>query len=191
MTAESLSSRRTELALVFLLSAIVCSITTAQRVPLLKAGDRIRVVSQSVPEGEVEGRLINVFRDTLSMVASDSIGFLAIPLDSVGRFEVNRGKSFAPLLAGVVVGAGVGAFLGSMLPASHDRCRAGFADVEDCATEVSDPIIGAVAGAIGLGTLARALTKERWVRIRPDLLLDIDIRPLATTQVVLSVSLRF
>ncbi len=187
MTAESLSSRRTELALVFLLSAIVCSITTAQRVPLLKAGDRIRVVSQSVPEGEVEGRLINVFRDTLSMVASDSIGFLAIPLDSVGRFEVNRGKSFAPL----VVGAGVGAFLGSVLPASNDRCRAGFADVEDCATEVSDPIIGAVAGAIGLGTLARALTKERWVRIRPDLLFDIDIRPLATTQVVLSVSLRF
>jgi len=153
----------------------------------LDPGDRIRIVSQELPDGAATGSLVQLTRDSLQMI-DDSVGTVEVSLVSLGQFEVSRGPNPFLILGAAASGALLGGLLGSTLSSEDVRCELGFDDVADCSPVTSDLVVGAAAGAIVLGLIGRAAASERWVQVRLDLLLEGLVTRSPTVRVVMTLS---
>lgn len=144
----------------------------------------MRVWSGELEEYPVVGRFVALDQHWISLMEPGR-GLHLIAISAIDRLEVGRGKNPAMLLGAIGLGAGIGAVAGAAVPEADD-CRLGIAPASECAHETSDALIGAVAGAVVFGLLARRFTKERWVE-RP---LD-RVAVGAEGMVLLGLSLRF
>lgn len=156
-------SRRTILALALGLASAPAAWTQASAP--LPAGSRIRVQT-GAPD------TVRTTTGELTVWESDTIALRTrageerrIPLASVTRMDVSRGKGV--VLSHVLIGAGAGTLTGMLVGGAigYDSCR-------DCFVSSLTTITGAVVGAsIGLaaGALVGAAIKgERWSRVALD-----------------------
>ena len=156
--------------LVAVLAVTPLSTVNAQGSMPVKAGDRVRVAfgtSECQPCLAV-GLVAAFSTDSVALAVGNRTDTLRLPIASVTRFEVSRGRK-SKTLSGMGIGAAIGVGTGAILGA--------IATSGECLFE-SDPCpgAGAVAGAVLLGvpgllvgTIVGALTKsDRWEEVPLD-----------------------
>ncbi len=139
----------------------------AQDVPVLSARARVRVWGDGLADEGLVARLFKVDGDTLHLFA-DSARPRALPIHSLRRFELSRGRNRWLTLGIPVLGAGAGAVIGPLLTTDELLCREEIAEPRVCAKETPDAVVGAAAGFILTAVLVNVFVKERWVGIPLD-----------------------
>jgi len=122
----------------------------------IAVGSRVRLRTTSGGDA-VTGTLSALDARTI-VVRSDAGSPVTLPVSTVTRVEVSRGKSSkgSRMLIGIVGGAVVGAALGYVATCNYDD--------EDCSSNNRSKVMagGAVGGAVLGGLLARTTAKEQW-----------------------------
>ena len=158
---------------------------TAQEPPPVKVGDRVRVTAPGLGVPSRDGTLRLLDADSLVMRPNGGRSRLVIPLASVTRFEVHRGrKSRAPI--GALVGAlALGAYGFAIGDDSGLDCAEG-----PCIGRGPVAATGAVAGLL-LGAVIGALIKtDRWEEVPLDQL-RVTFVPQRDGRFAFGLSLRF
>jgi hypothetical protein len=151
-----------------LVAAVAPSAAVAQEPTPVQPGQRVRVRSLLAHRPVVTGAVESIGRDTL-VVRPEAGAAAAIPLSSIARLEVSRGRH-SRWLTGLVVGAGAGAVTGAIIgAATHDEDDWLFSAGENAVLgAVLFTPIGALTGTV-IGLLVKT---ERWKsvpldRVRP------------------------
>src|SRR5437773_2749266 len=145
------------------LTAAPLTVIASQERPVLKSGDRVRIIAPSVSRAPFVGTLVTLRTD--SLVVQDGANVWRLSLASLTRLDISQGlTSHAGRGAGIglLVGAGVGAVIGSgcdltVVPVSSEAgCIA-----------VGVALVGG-AGAL-LGAVIGSHTRtERWAAVPLD-----------------------
>lgn len=137
----------------------------AQEASPIVPGTRVRVTAPDVASGKIAGTIIiTVKADTLELKVKGKIRPLVIPLGSITRLEVSRGRKSAAgwgAAIGFGIGAGWIAVLAATLP--HEPAEA------SSAGEVARGI--AVSGGIGAGLgalVGLAIRSDSWEEVPLD-----------------------
>ena len=96
------------------LTAAPLTVIASQERPVLKSGDRVRIIAPSVSRAPFVGTLVTLRTD--SLVVQDGANVWRLSLASLTRLDISQGlTSHAGRGAGIglLVGAGVGAVIGS------------------------------------------------------------------------------
>jgi hypothetical protein len=138
----------------------------AQQEPPVQAGDRVRVRATRLSPRYVDGTLLSLSPDSFVIRVEDRAERLAIPLASLKKLEVRRGRK-SHWVRGALVGLAFGAAMGSV--AFHGLfgrdCAVG--SQEWCWVQART-LLGAVMGTgIGAGVGA-SITSERWEAVPLD-----------------------
>jgi hypothetical protein len=150
--------------------ALNASLTlNAQEEPTLERGSLIEVVSERLPDGIAVGRLETLTRDTLSFV--DSAGTTAVALEDIGQLRVNIGRDAGSMNAATLLGAMLGAIVGTLSKPNDYECLSSLASEADCGEEVPSELVGALIGAGVFRLLARTSLEERWAHVNLDRLI--------------------
>jgi len=141
----------------------------------LEPGAHVRLWSLDLPDREMNGRLVRLSRDTITLNqleyrTLDAI--LSVPLKQVARIDVSTGRNRLVIGASVAAGALVGAVLAPALTNESVACELGYADSRECSGETTDVVIGLAAGAIAGMMFSELIAQERWAHVRMDLLLQ-------------------
>ncbi len=96
---------------------------------------------------------------------------LTLPLAKVSRIDLSIGRNKLVVGASVATGAALGAIIFPALADKPVSCQLGYVDDPDCSPETTDAVIGLATGAIGGFLFSQLIAKERWLRVRMDLLL--------------------
>jgi hypothetical protein len=150
----------------------------AQDQQAVAPGDRIRVTAPAISADRLVGTLTGMRDDTYSMVVEGRDGSLAVPIASLTRLEVSRGRKSL-----VTWGAVVGVLVGGTLS---------FALINS--SEASDARITSAVLFAGLGGLAGALggsyiRYDDWETV-PLGQLRVGLTPEAGDGIALSISIR-
>jgi hypothetical protein len=153
---------------------------TAHAQPKLEPGVRVRVWSLDLSEREINGRFVDLTRDSITLNQVEYPGLepiLSLPLTRVGRIDVSIGRNRLAIGASVVAGAALGAALFPALTDEPVGCDLGYQAGPECSGVTNDVVIGLAAGAIVGRLFSELVVKERWARVRMDvLLLDGSVR---------------
>jgi hypothetical protein len=147
---------------------------TAYAQPRLEPGVRIRLWSLDLFEREIVGRFVDLTRDsiTLNQIEYRTLDpILSLPLTQVGRIDVSIGRNPLAIAASIVAGAALGAALFPALTDEPVGCDLGYRTGSECSGVTNDVIVGFAAGAIAGRLFSELVAKERWARVRMDLLL--------------------
>jgi len=141
----------------------------------LEPGAHVRLWSLDLPDREINGRLVLLTRDTITLNqleyrTLDAI--LSLPLTRVGRIDVSMGRNRLVIGASVAGGALAGAALVPALTQESVACELGYADSRECSGETTDVVIGLAAGAIAGIMFSELIARERWAHVRMDVLLQ-------------------
>lgn len=167
----------------------------AQQDSTLAVGERVRISKRprSAEYGDpVTGSLTEIRRDTLVVQVESPNVFVFVPLSSVKKLEVSRGKK-SRARTGATVGFWGGALAGAVIVlASDEQSDGGLLDInpeelvgKTAGGAVVGALIGAAVGA-GIGALFKT---DRWEEIPLDEL-RIGPSPIAPDGVSVSASLR-
>jgi hypothetical protein len=146
----------------------------AQGTPGLEAGVRVRIWSLDLPGREINGRFVRLTRDSITLNQVEYAGLapvLSLPLSHVGRVDVNIGRNKLAIGASVAAGAVLGAVLVPALTTEPVTCQLGYEDNPDCSPVTADVVIGLAAGAVAGWLFSQLAARERWARLRMDVLL--------------------
>jgi hypothetical protein len=158
-----------------LLSLLACAQVQAQWPTELSAGDRVRIsVRTRIGPRSVTGLLLLLDRDSITIVPRRSAP-VSFALYRLQRFELNRGRSWVLVYGSPVVGAALGALIGSSQFQDDPACALPGNQDPDCGWETPAAVIGAAAGVIAGMLFVRYLVPEGWEEI-----------PVASLQVALS-----
>jgi hypothetical protein len=158
------------LSAVALLASAPHTPLSAQETSAFQVGARIRVWS-SAPEttGRV-ARVLKVRSDTLLLEAERPLAQLAVPVRTLTRLELSRGRG-APvagtvvgLVVGVAAGAAAGALVGALSVAharSSNNCPDGNCGFVYLGTVPAGALVGLVAGAV----VGHRLGREHWTAV--------------------------
>jgi hypothetical protein len=167
---------RTLVSTVLLISSIaIATSTNTQGQPGLEPGVHVRLWSFDLPDREINGRLVFLTRDTITLnqVEYRTLDpILSLPLTQVGRIDVSMGRNRLVIGASIAGGALVGAVLVPALTQESVGCQVGYADSHECSGETTDVVIGLAAGAIAGMMFSDLIAKERWAHVRMDVLLQ-------------------
>jgi hypothetical protein len=144
----------------------------AAQTPSLEPGTRVRVTSDSL--GRVVGVVAPAGRDTIAVTTPDGGSRVAIPVASVERLDVSRGRTAgAGAARGALIGAAVSGGLGVAATGlvyfyerRHDATRSCY---ESC--YLGTAIVGVLSGVVLLGSTATgaligaAVGAEGWRRV--------------------------
>ena len=140
----------------------------AQVGPPLQPGQRLRVTAMAPGRfsGVIEGQLLKIGADSISLADSDGPAVTELPTSSITRVEVSSGRRRHTKL-GLLIGAGAGILAGALVWSglSEVGCGTEGEPFTDCPR---DPAGGAVTFAVsaGLGALTGALIQtDRWVDV--------------------------
>ena len=160
--------------------------TAAGQGAIAAPGARIRVSAQGLATTQVVGTVVALHADTLVLAPQSGRGLLALPLESVQRLDVSRGRKS---LAGA--GAGIGGVIGAVSGAvwgAASCAEPSFVAPEQCAI-MGGLLVG--AGGALLGAVVGALSKtERWQEVPLDQL-RVSVVPQRDGGFALQASLRF
>jgi hypothetical protein len=144
------------------LSAVPQNSISAQRVPPLRPGIRMRAW-MAPPDSMVwTGYLVTIDDRLLVLRAVDSAPEMRLWLRQIERLDVSRGHDPLLTTGGPIAGAVLGTLLAPALIRDPARCDAA-PDDPACAYETPKRAIGAAAGAVLFGIATNLLAKERWV----------------------------
>lgn len=147
-------------ALIVGLTLIVPTGAIAQQESRLTPGDRVRLTAPALGLERFEGTLAAIEADSRMLEVQAEDTMVTLPIDSLTRLEVSRGKGSRA--AGLVAGAALGALLGVVVGSTVG---------EDCPPEGLVPcadrgdtalIGGLLGGAIGAGLGYRLNGGTRW-----------------------------
>ncbi len=145
-------------------------------------GARIRVSAQGLAATRVVGTVVALRADTLVLAPQNGRGLLALPLESVQRLEVSRGRSSVGSTVmkhagiGLLVGAASGALAGPYVLSSacitpekdldaHWQC---FDDLADGEARLKATVLFGIAGT-AIGAVVGAIVgRERWEKVAQD-----------------------
>jgi hypothetical protein len=165
---------------ILLVASFTITTVAVQAQPRLEPGVRVRVWSLDLSEREINGRFVDLTRDsiTLNQVEyAEMEPILSLPLTRVGRIDVSMGRNRLAIGASVVAGAALGAALFPALTDEPVGCDLGYRTGSECSGVTNDVVIGLAAGAIVGRLFSELVAKERWARVRMDvLLLDGSVR---------------
>ena len=169
-----LRSTRTLLCLLALLCSVSGGAGWAQEAPVAP-GEHVRVWPQTDARGRpvgipIQGRLTTWTAD--SLVLDDNNRPWTLPLGSVSRLDVSRGRASRGrgAMRGILYGVGPGILLGALLgygSYQEPSCPSGSLCI-DFGPEVAafgGAVLGAGAGALFGGILGALSPGERWERI--------------------------
>jgi len=157
-----------------LLALLACGPVRAQWPTGLSAGDRVRIsVRTRIGPQSVTGLLLLLDRDSITIVPRRAVP-VSFALYRLQRFELNRGRPWALVYGSPVVGAAVGALIGSSQFQDDPECALPGNQDPDCGWETPAAVVGAATGVIAGMLFVRYLVPEGWEEI-----------PVASLQVVL------
>jgi outer membrane lipoprotein SlyB len=143
-----------------------------------QARSKVRVWAPAVSEKPVVGYLRKVRGDTLYLGSSEySSRTIALPVASVTRVQVSRGKApwakRAGAVLGVVAGGAIGAAIGDA--AVQDKCEDEPCTLGEALNSIGSPsggefgfLVGALLGGVLGSSIGDALTPERWESVWVD-----------------------
>jgi hypothetical protein len=145
-----------------LLAGVAWSAALAQAPAPVQPGQRVRVQSTVAHTPVLIGAVEAIGADTLVVRHDDGAGAgvaTAIPLSSIARLQVSRGRH-SKWLTGLVLGAGVGAAAGAIIgAATHDENDFLF-------SAAGDAVLGAIVltpvGALTGMVIGLLVKTERW-----------------------------
>jgi hypothetical protein len=133
----------------------------------VQAGSRVRVRHSGAPAKWLEGDLLSMGSDSLSLATNGRSDTLTLATTSVNQMEVSRGRhSMAG--NGLAIGGGIGAGLGLLLSvaASAENCS-GIGCTEVTAGDVFLVTAFFAAAGAGIGGLIGSASHgERWERVQ-------------------------
>jgi hypothetical protein len=139
----------------------------AQAASALATGARVRVKAIGSPGAWVQGELVRLTSDSVSILVADNADAVHLPRSSLAQVQVSQGihaRTGHGALLGLGIGAGIG--LGIGLTAAATRCTTAFCEIHVGPDDVLalTAIFGG-AGA-GIGALIGAVSHgERWQRV--------------------------
>ena len=141
------------------------AVANAQEPSSLQAGSRVRLRSNESGAKWLQGDLLRVGDDSLSLVTGGGRDTLTLATSSVTQVEVSRGRD-SGTGQGLAIGAGVGAGLGLIMgvAAAAEECR-GFGCYEVGPGEVfaATAILAAAGGGLG-ALIGSASHREHWAQ---------------------------
>jgi hypothetical protein len=146
------------------------AVTSVRADDVVTRGARIRVTSPTRDARPVIGTLVNLERDTLTMIAMSDSHAVALPVASVRALEISRGRvTHLDRDAGIgfLVGAGAGALIGA---AEYTPRRPQGFEIVLFDSRGTHAAAGAVVGGLvglGLGLAVGSHGSERWVGVDP------------------------
>ena len=169
------------------LLALVASAAGAQQVAPLAPGAHVRVTrayrdtAVHAASLTVEGRLVSLDRDSVTLRVKGEKLPLSLPLSAVDHLDVDAGRNRGK---GAAVGAVIGGALGAGFALTIDNCS------EGCIMSTSEFVIGLSVAAAGVGTVVGILVgTQAWHRVDPPA--TVTITPLRTGGVGVGLSMRF
>jgi len=159
----------------------------AQEQSQLREGEKVRIHQLSSgpnwwgrQKPAVTGTVMSLTRDSLTLMTSSDPS-LVLPLDSLGRVMVSRGRK-SNWAKGLGIGAGTGTLVGLaaglVAGSAKGSCTMGMG-YTDCAPlyGVGGAVLGLVAGSLFGLVAGIATTSERWEEIRPE---HLRVQPVVT-----------
>ena len=164
--------------------------TSAQQVPPIETGSRIRVTAPALGVDKLVGTSVEADATRIRVQADDQAAPMTISLTDVTRLEVSQGRK-SNALKGLGIGALIGAPIGAVLGVLASE---GSGENLCTGTTVACAAVGAaavgVAGAlVGLGVGA-LIKSERWEEVPLDRL-RVNIVPLRDGRFALGLSVAF
>lgn len=159
---------------VLLVVGFTITTVTAQAQPRLEPGVRVRLWSLDLSEREIHGRLVHLTRDSITLNQieySDMDPILSLSLVRVGRIDLSIGRNKLVIGASTAAGAALGALAYTTLIEEPVGCELAYVDDPECSPETPYVVIGLAAGAACGFLFSDLIAKERWLRVRMDLLL--------------------
>ena len=171
----------------------------------VEAGDRVRLRSPSLGEDSQTGKVIGTQPDALVVRLDEKSRVVTVPLRSLERLEVARGKRSMPgegALMGFVPGALFGAVVVGQLASGY--CNFGVQPGPDGAPVAvpgsagCDPVGDSLKAGVVLGGITAALgalvgltlETERWQRVR-EVPVQVRLEPVRDDGLQVSLAVRF
>jgi hypothetical protein len=137
----------------------------AQRLPRIDPGVPVRLVVQTAAgPRSLSGSLLLLGLDSVSIVPPGALFPVSFDLQTLERFELNRGKPPGLMYGAPLYGLALGTLFGATALRPAAKCRV-LPDADGCSWETSQVVVGAAGGAILLGTMVRLLVPDRWQEI--------------------------
>jgi hypothetical protein len=149
--------------------AVACCVgaprIAAQTTPPVEEGSRVRLSLAGPDEKRLTGTVAAVGGESLSLVAGGGRDTTTVPLRSISRLELSRGRRSMEggALLGGAIGAGLGA-AGTLVWVASSCFKTGTSSGGNCPTggTAAGVILAGGAGGALVGVLVRP---ERWVRV--------------------------
>lgn len=149
--------------------AVVCCIvaprSAAQTAPPVEEGSRVRLSLTGPGEKQLTGTVASVGGESLSLLRGNGRDTTVVPLRSISRLELSRGRRSAGggALVGGAIGAGLGA-VGTLVWVASSCFKSGTSTGGNCPT--GGTAAGIILGGGAAGALVGVLIRpERWVRV--------------------------
>jgi hypothetical protein len=146
---------------------------TAADAPALASGNKVRITAPQFGTEPIVATVAGFVGDTL-VLATDERGthYLAVPVRSITKLELSRGKAAGLTIAGAAIGLLVGGVVGAAIATAgeDERPRQGWpvGDVtigEEGLADATGVLLGGVAGAFLGAMIGHSLSSERWTTI--------------------------
>ena len=148
----------------------------------LKIGDRVRVTAPKFSPGRIDGIVVRIDEQTLTIVSATEEARHELPRSSIATIEVARGTR-SRWKGGALVGAGWGVGLGLLL-----------SNPPSSATEFSvdgGALAAGIAAGAAMGALVGAMRKtDRWITVPPGAI-ALSIQPARGQGVNLAMTVSF
>ncbi len=125
---------------------------------VITVGNRIRLLAPTVASERIQGTVVGMDSTALT-IARESGARLAVPRDAVTRLEVFDGRR-RQTLAGVLLGAALGAVVVGSNPCVNEGCAHGFSG--------EFAAIGAVGGSLWGGIVGALVKRDHWSAVALD-----------------------
>ena len=163
--------------------------------PALAVGDRVRVITATAQKagGPIRGTLIALDHELMTLAIDDGRSApLQLPIRTVSKLEVSRGRKGNPL-AGAIAGFAGGAAIGFVLAPEQPSAVLCTVNNPNCAPSTRRPGVVLAFGAVGaaLGAFAGQLIgTERWTLVDVQAL-EVTLRPASGPSLGAAVTIRF
>ena len=164
--------------------------TSAQQVPPIETGSRIRVTAPALGVDKLVGTSVEADATRIRVQADDQASPMTISLTDVTRLEVSQGQKSRVgrgALIGLGVGAGVGAVLGFVL--GSEACIDSGSTCPGFGALVVGGGLGILGAGVGAG-IGALIKSERWEEVPLDRL-RVNIVPLRDGRFALGLSVAF